>query len=54
MSGDYNQEVDIDERDRFLHTKGIWDRTLTPEQLTERYLKFKDVQLGLAPEELHP
>ena len=54
MSGDYDNTVDVHQRDEFLHQSGIWDAALTQDQLTERYLKFKDVDFGLAPREVHP
>lgn len=37
-----------------MHKYELFDRSLDDAQLTERYIKFRDVQFGLAPVELWP
>ena len=54
MSGDYDGGVEPAVRDAFLYKNKLYDRSLSEEQLTERYVKFKDVSFGLAPEEMWP
>lgn len=54
MEGTYEVAVDVATRDNFLRKNLLWDDQLTSPQLTERYIKFKDVTFGVAPPETWP
>jgi hypothetical protein len=54
MVGSYDDEVDLEKRDQFLSKYKLWDEKLSEDDLTERYIKFKDVTFGVAPLDLWP